>query len=108
MDSSVDERMMRRAIDLAMRGRGRVEPNPMVRGGGIKVLRDAGIVVDGGILEAAALQVIAPFMARVVHHRPYVTLKWAQSADRKVAGAGRRRVQISNAASMRASHGLRS
>jgi diaminohydroxyphosphoribosylaminopyrimidine deaminase/5-amino-6-(5-phosphoribosylamino)uracil reductase len=42
-----------------------------------------------------------------VHGRPYVTLKWAQTADGKVAGAGGKRLQISNARSMRLVHELR-
>ena len=54
------------------------------------MLRAAGIEVDGPVLEAAAKQLIAPFLARRAAPRPYVTLKWAQTADGKVAGPGGR------------------
>src|SRR5207248_870994 len=39
--------------------------------------------------------------------RPYVTLKWAQTADGKIAGPGGKRLQISNAASSLAVQKLR-
>ena len=86
---------------------GCLDPNPEVNGRGIAMLREAGIVVDGPMLEAEAKQLIAPFIARTVHVRPYVTLKWAQTADGKVAGAGGKRLQISNERSMRLVHELR-
>lgn len=86
---------------------GTTDPNPEVAGRGLEQLRRAGIVVDHSYLEASCRQLIAPFIARMVHHRPYVTLKWARTADGQVAGPGGRRLQISNAASMRQVHGLR-
>jgi len=42
-----------------------------------------------------------------VHRRPYITLKWAETADGKVAGPGGRRVQISGPGSQRLVHQLR-
>ena len=78
---------------------GCLDPNPKVNGRGLRTLRDAGVPVDGPVLEAECKQLIAAFLERVNHDRPYVTVKWAESADGKVAGAGGRRVQISNAAS---------
>jgi diaminohydroxyphosphoribosylaminopyrimidine deaminase/5-amino-6-(5-phosphoribosylamino)uracil reductase len=86
---------------------GCLDPSPDVNGKGVAMLREAGIRVDGPVLEAEANQLIAPFIARVRRRRPYVTLKWAQSADGKVAGAGGRRVQISNDSSSRVVHELR-
>jgi diaminohydroxyphosphoribosylaminopyrimidine deaminase/5-amino-6-(5-phosphoribosylamino)uracil reductase len=86
---------------------GCVDPNPQVAGKGIDELRRAGIEVNVGVLEAEAKQLNAAFFARVISHRPYVTLKWAQSADGKVAGAGGHRTQISNDLSMRVVHELR-
>jgi diaminohydroxyphosphoribosylaminopyrimidine deaminase/5-amino-6-(5-phosphoribosylamino)uracil reductase len=50
---------------------------------------------------------LAPFIARVVYDRPYVTLKWAETADGKVAGADGKRLQISNPTSTQLVHELR-
>lgn len=86
---------------------GCVDPNPDVNGKGLDMLRAAGISVECNVLEDQAKQLLAPFIARVVYDRPYVTLKWAESADGKVAGAGGQRVQISNAASTKLVHQLR-
>ena len=89
---------------------GCLDPNPDVDGKGIAQLRAAGIVVDRADpqIEAEAKQLIAPFIARTVHHRPYITMKWAQTADGKIAGPDGARLRISNAASTRAVHQLRS
>src|SRR5947207_1217269 len=86
---------------------GCVDPNPSVNGQGLDQLRAAGIAVDVNVLEDPAKQLLAPFIARTVYDRPYVTLKWAESADGKVAGAGGKRVQISNPPATKLVHELR-
>jgi diaminohydroxyphosphoribosylaminopyrimidine deaminase/5-amino-6-(5-phosphoribosylamino)uracil reductase len=86
---------------------GCLDPNPAVDGQGAAQLRSAGIAVTAPVLEDDARQLIAPFLARVRLKRPYVTLKWAESADGKVAGPGGKPVRISNEASTRAVHELR-
>src|SRR3982751_1227851 len=73
---------------------GCLDPNPDVNGNGLAMLRQAGIEVAGPVLESEAKQLIAPFLARVRHGRPYVTLKWAETADGKVAGPLGRRLRI--------------
>jgi diaminohydroxyphosphoribosylaminopyrimidine deaminase/5-amino-6-(5-phosphoribosylamino)uracil reductase len=89
---------------------GSLDPNPAVNGNGIAMLRDAGIVVDCASeeIEAEARQLIAPFIARTTHHRPYITLKWAQTAVGKISGPCGARMQISNPAATHAVHQLRS
>ena len=86
---------------------GCIDPNPQVSGQGIAELRAAGVRIDAAN-DSACRQLIAPYIARTLHHRPYITLKWAQSADGKIAGPGGRRVQISNKRSQQVIHALRS
>jgi diaminohydroxyphosphoribosylaminopyrimidine deaminase/5-amino-6-(5-phosphoribosylamino)uracil reductase len=86
---------------------GCLDPNPRVNGNGVKLLREAGILVDEPVLEMECKQLIAPLLARVVHRRPYITLKWAQTADGKVGGPNGKSLQISNKKSRRIVHELR-
>ncbi len=86
---------------------GCLDPNPMIAGRGMDQLREAGIHAQAEVLGAACRQLNAAFFKRMEHRRPYVTLKWAQTADRKVAGAAGRRIQISNPTSTNVIHGLR-
>lgn len=86
---------------------GCLDPNPHVDGGGLRLLREAGTEVETGVLEAACRQLVAPFFARMRLNRPYVTLKWAQSPDGKVAGRKGRPVRITNEASTAVVHALR-
>src|SRR4051794_20488874 len=44
---------------------GCLDPNEEVNGNGVRMLRNAGIQVDGPLLEDEAKQLIAPFLARV-------------------------------------------
>jgi diaminohydroxyphosphoribosylaminopyrimidine deaminase/5-amino-6-(5-phosphoribosylamino)uracil reductase len=86
---------------------GCVDPNPKVWGRGVEQLSEAGIETVVGLLEKQTKQLNAAYFARTVFHRPYVTLKWAESADGKVAGAGGARRRISNERAMRVIHDLR-
>jgi diaminohydroxyphosphoribosylaminopyrimidine deaminase/5-amino-6-(5-phosphoribosylamino)uracil reductase len=86
---------------------GSLDPNPAVDGKGAKMLRDAGMEVVGPILEAESKQLNAAFFKRTLLGQPYVTLKWAQTSNGKVAGAGGKRQRISNDTAMRVVHELR-
>lgn len=87
---------------------GCLDPNPDVNGKGVAMLRAAGMKVEQVADAAEFKQLIAPFILGMAADRPYVTLKWAQSADAKVAASGGQRTQISNESSSRFVHQLRS
>lgn len=61
------------------------DPNPEVTGGGGNRLRAVGVRVEGGLLAEQAVEMNVPFLTRVVHRRPAVTLKWAMSLDGRIA-----------------------
>jgi diaminohydroxyphosphoribosylaminopyrimidine deaminase/5-amino-6-(5-phosphoribosylamino)uracil reductase len=84
------------------------DPNPAVSGRGFDELRQAGIAVTTDVCRTEAMQINAAFFARILHHRPYITLKWAQSGDGLLAGAGGRTVRISNPTSTAQIHAMRS
>lgn len=58
-----------------------VDPNPLVDGGGIKKLRQAGIEVTTGVLEKEGHALNRRFFHFLQHKKPYIILKWAQTAD---------------------------
>lgn len=60
---------------------GSLDPYEKVSGRGVKMLRDAGIEVTTGVLEEECRAVNPVFMTAHSLRRPWVTLKWAQSAD---------------------------
>ena len=55
------------------------DPNPLVAGQGLNHLRNHGVRITGGILEEEGKSLIRPFATNILHQRPYVLLKWAQS-----------------------------
>ena len=57
------------------------DPNPQVNGAGIQMLRSAGIQVEVGLLEATSQEINARFNINILEQRPWIQLKWAQSAD---------------------------
>tara|TARA_R110002049_G_scaffold100202_1_gene244090 strand:+ start:558 stop:1604 length:1047 start_codon:yes stop_codon:yes gene_type:complete len=62
-----------------------IDPNPQVSGQGIKLLRDAGIMVNVGILEQEGSELNKAFFHSMKYSRPYITLKFAQTLDGKMA-----------------------
>jgi len=66
-----------------------------VNGQGMAHLREAGIEVKEGVLEDACLQINRRFFTHQLKQRPYVILKWAQSADGFIARE-HERTSISN------------
>jgi diaminohydroxyphosphoribosylaminopyrimidine deaminase/5-amino-6-(5-phosphoribosylamino)uracil reductase len=61
------------------------DPNPLVAGKGIQLLRDYGMEVITGILREYGDRLNARFFTFIQKKRPYVILKWAETADGFVA-----------------------
>lgn len=57
------------------------DPFPMVAGKGIQKMHEAGIEVKVGVLEEECKQLIRRFVTFNTQQRPFITLKWAESAD---------------------------
>ena len=60
---------------------GCVDPFSQVQGRGIKRIREAGIEVVVGVLEKECIASNKRFITFNTHQRPYIILKWAQTAD---------------------------
>lgn len=60
---------------------GCIDPFSQVSGRGIRKLREAGIDVTVGVLEEECKNLIRRFVTFNTQKRPYITLKWAESAD---------------------------
>ena len=58
-----------------------IDPNPKVAGSGIALLREHNIEVSVGVLEAEANNLNRRFITNMLHDRPYIILKWAQTQD---------------------------
>lgn len=80
------------------------DPNPLVAGKGFSRLRTAGIEVQHGVLAQEAARLNAAFITRMLENRPYVILKWAESADGFVDRTDPEPVTISNRYSHILSH----
>lgn len=73
-----------------------LDPNPDVNGKGLQMLRDAGIEVVTGVLEAEGLELNRRFFTFHTKHRPYITLKWAQTKDGFIDAFEEKPIKISS------------
>ena len=83
--------------------------NAMVSGRGVERMRKAGVIVKIGVFEDEAYRLNRHFFTYHGKGRPFVTLKWAQSADGfiDIFRQGGTAQAISNSASSMAVHKLR-
>jgi diaminohydroxyphosphoribosylaminopyrimidine deaminase/5-amino-6-(5-phosphoribosylamino)uracil reductase len=86
---------------------GMMDPNPLVNGKGLKILKDAGISVTTGIEEATILKMNEQFVKYIITGRPFCTLKTAMTLDGKIATVENASRWISGEDSRKQVHELR-
>ncbi len=80
------------------------DPDPRHRGRGIRLLEDAGIRVETGVLDRPSRALLTPFCAYLDGSLPFVTAKWAMTLDGQVATRSRASKWITSEASRREAH----
>jgi diaminohydroxyphosphoribosylaminopyrimidine deaminase/5-amino-6-(5-phosphoribosylamino)uracil reductase len=83
------------------------DPDERVAGRGLAILREAGLTVVSGVLEAEGRAALAGYLTRQTKKRPHITLKLAISADGMLGHLGTGQVAITGLISRGQVHGLR-
>lgn len=86
---------------------GTLDPHPQVNGKGIKILRDHGIEVVKGVLDEEARALNEVYFHYTRTGLPFVTVKYAQSLDGRIATSRGDSRWISSEASQKFAHRLR-
>lgn len=86
---------------------GAADPDARVNGGGIAMLREAGVEVAVGVCEQACEDVAAGFLMRVRQGRPLITVKAATTLDGRIATRSGDSQWITGETARAAGHGLR-
>ena len=64
---------------------GSVDPNPLVAGRGVEILRSRGVEVETGVLREECDALNPVFFHYIRTRRPYVVMKYAMTLDGKIA-----------------------
>jgi len=83
------------------------DKNPRVNGRGYRKLKAAGVETVTGVLKEKAEELYAPYFKFITTGMPFVTLKYAQSIDGRIATASGHSRWISSPQSLKLSHKLR-
>ena len=83
------------------------DPFPRVNGGGLAILRRAGLTVEVGVLESQARALNAAYLTLLGTGRPWVIAKWAMTLDGKLATRTGDSKWVSNAECRAKVHDLR-
>lgn len=81
-----------------------LDSNPLVSGEGVRKLRSAGIEVISGILDKAGHELNKRFFTYMEKQRPYIVLKWAETANGFIARENYDSKWISNEFSRQLTH----
>lgn len=83
------------------------DPNPLIKGRGITLLKQAGLDVKVGILEKECYRLNEAFCKYIVQHEPFIILKVAATVDGKLATRNGDSQWITGESSRRFVHRLR-
>jgi diaminohydroxyphosphoribosylaminopyrimidine deaminase/5-amino-6-(5-phosphoribosylamino)uracil reductase len=72
------------------------DPNPLVAGKGIALLKEAGVDVTTGVLQKESDELNHRFITYFTKKRPYIILKYAQSKDHVMAPVGNAQFWLTN------------
>lgn len=84
-----------------------LDPNPLVAGKGVAMLKAAGIEVETGLLQEQAERLNEVFLKWIMTKMPFAVMKTAMTLDGKIATAAGNSKWISNEVSRRRVHELR-